>query len=104
MSFSTCNYPSIHSYCASCAVLSSSCAVLCPGCAAHLRLENLIRQLYQSDADMAHADTARRLKRVLETYTDITRYPVPRRPDAAVMVAATEDGWVPACVRLRHGV
>jgi pimeloyl-ACP methyl ester carboxylesterase len=31
---------------------------------------------------------------VLETYTDVTRFPRPQRPDAAVLVAATEDAYV----------
>lgn len=34
------------------------------------------------------------LEMVLETFTDVTRFPVPRRPDAAVLVAATEDAYV----------
>lgn len=34
------------------------------------------------------------LEAVLETYTDITRFPTPSRPDAAVLVAATDDAYV----------
>lgn len=34
------------------------------------------------------------LKQVLETFTDVTRYPVPRRPDACVFVAARDDAYV----------
>lgn len=34
------------------------------------------------------------LEAVLETYTDITRFPTPRRPDAAVIVAATDDAYI----------
>lgn len=36
----------------------------------------------------------RKLKSVLETYTDVTRFPVPQRPDAAVLVAAADDAYV----------
>jgi len=44
-----------------------------------------------------------RLKAVLETYTDVTRYPLPRRPDAAVFVAAEDDAYVcPASVAATH--
>mmetsp|Transcript_25198 Transcript_25198/g.70464 ORF Transcript_25198/g.70464 Transcript_25198/m.70464 type:complete len:399 (-) Transcript_25198:148-1344(-) len=35
-----------------------------------------------------------RLATVLETYTDVTRYPRPLRADAAVIVAATDDAYV----------
>uniref|UniRef100_A0A383VY68 Uncharacterized protein n=1 Tax=Tetradesmus obliquus TaxID=3088 RepID=A0A383VY68_TETOB len=45
-------------------------------------------------ADAPPADTFRRLRHVLETYTDVTRYPTPVRPDAAVLVAARHDGYV----------
>lgn len=34
------------------------------------------------------------LEAVLETYTDVTRFPVPKRPDASIIVAATEDAYV----------
>lgn len=34
------------------------------------------------------------LEAVLETFTDVTRFPIPRRPEAAVLVAATEDAYV----------
>lgn len=34
------------------------------------------------------------LAQVLETYTDVTRFPVPSCPEAAVLVAATEDAYV----------
>ena len=41
-----------------------------------------------------HAAAVMLLEAVLETFTDATRFPVPRRPDAAVLVAATEDAYV----------
>lgn len=34
------------------------------------------------------------LREVLETYTDVTRFPVPHCPQAAVLVAATQDAYV----------
>ena len=60
-----------------------------------LRLQRGLSELLPlsaADTAMARAETIVRLKHVLETYTDVTRYPVPRRPDAAVFVAATDDG------------
>lgn len=48
-------------------------------------------------ADGMHPDRQRglaRLQKVLETYTDVCRYPLPRRPDAAVFVAAEDDAYV----------
>jgi hypothetical protein len=41
-----------------------------------------------------HAGAAALLERVLEAYTDVTRFPVPARPDAAVVVGATHDLYV----------
>lgn len=49
-------------------------------------------KLRAGDHDMHKKETLRRLKWVLETFTDITRFPVPRRPDTAVFVAAKDDG------------
>eukprot|EP00197_Chlamydomonas_leiostraca_P007037 CAMPEP_0202860166 /NCGR_PEP_ID=MMETSP1391-20130828/1990_1 /ASSEMBLY_ACC=CAM_ASM_000867 /TAXON_ID=1034604 /ORGANISM="Chlamydomonas leiostraca, Strain SAG 11-49" /LENGTH=577 /DNA_ID=CAMNT_0049539305 /DNA_START=86 /DNA_END=1816 /DNA_ORIENTATION=- len=56
-------------------------------------LSELVR-LRAGDSRLARTETLDRLKRVLETYTDITRFPVPRRPDSAVFVAAKDDGYV----------
>jgi hypothetical protein len=41
-----------------------------------------------------HAAAVLLLEAVLETFTDSTRFPCPRRPDAAILVAATEDAYV----------
>lgn len=39
------------------------------------------------------------LAEVLETYTDVTRFPVPAKPEAAILVAAEQDAYVsPASV------
>ncbi|KAL6747690.1 hypothetical protein V8C86DRAFT_1799326 [Haematococcus lacustris] len=52
----------------------------------------LLRRADERDND--RRETLRALKRVLETFTDITRFPVPRRPDASILVAATDDAYV----------
>ncbi|KXZ50280.1 hypothetical protein GPECTOR_17g919 [Gonium pectorale] len=57
-------------------------------------LGRAVKQLRAGDRRMDNPDTVMRLKRVLETYTDITRYPRPRRADAAVIVAARDDAYV----------
>lgn len=41
-----------------------------------------------------HAAAVTLMEAVLETFTDASRFPCPRRPDAAVLVAATEDAYV----------
>lgn len=46
------------------------------------------------DKQDRHAAAVLMLEAVLETFTDATRFPCPRRPDAAVLVAATEDAYV----------
>eukprot|EP00798_Chlamydomonas_sp_ICE-L_P025352 gene25352-11012_t len=57
-------------------------------------LSSSVRNLSRNDHDLRHEETKRKLKMVLETYTDVTRYPRPRRPDAAVLVAAIDDAYV----------
>jgi predicted alpha/beta hydrolase family esterase len=49
--------------------------------------------------DHQHAAAVQRLQQVLETFTDVTRFPKPRRADAAVIVGAEQDAYVsPASV------
>ncbi|GFR48319.1 hypothetical protein Agub_g10201 [Astrephomene gubernaculifera] len=57
-------------------------------------LGRAVKQLRSDDRRLDNPDTVMRLKRVLETYTDITRYPRPRRTDAAVIIAARDDAYV----------
>ena len=57
-------------------------------------LENARRESTASSMDDRHAAAVLLLEAVLETFTDATRFPCPRRPDAAVLVAATEDAYV----------
>jgi hypothetical protein len=35
------------------------------------------------------------LRAALEAYTDVTRFPVPKRPDAAILLAAKDDAYAP---------
>ncbi|GLI69895.1 hypothetical protein VaNZ11_014551 [Volvox africanus] len=57
-------------------------------------LARAVKQLRAGDRWLDRPDTASRLKQVLETYTDITRYPCPKRTDAAIIVAAQDDAYV----------
>ena len=57
------------------------------------RLETTSNTTQQTDRDR-HAAAVLLLEAVLETFTDATRFPCPRRPDAAILVAATEDAYV----------
>ncbi|KAG2425973.1 hypothetical protein HXX76_013344 [Chlamydomonas incerta] len=57
-------------------------------------LGRAVKALRAGDRRLDQPDTVLRLKRVLETYTDVTRYPRPRRTDAAVIVAARDDAYV----------
>jgi hypothetical protein len=64
-----------------------------------------LRRLAASDVRLGDPATVSRLKKVLETYTDVTRYPPPRRCDAAVIVAAVSDAYVDtSSVRQLHAV
>ncbi|PNH03096.1 hypothetical protein TSOC_010885 [Tetrabaena socialis] len=57
-------------------------------------LGRAVAELRAGDKRLDDPATVSRLKRVLETYTDVTRYPRPRRTDATVIVAATDDAYV----------
>ncbi|GIL81836.1 hypothetical protein Vretimale_1426 [Volvox reticuliferus] len=66
-------------------------------------LGRAVKQLRAGDRRLDRPDTAARLKQVLETYTDITRYPCPKRTDAAIIVAARDDAYVsPESVQQLH--
>lgn len=59
-------------------------------------LENQVGRLRRLEAEggSRHKAAIALLEAVLETFTDATRFPVPRCPEAAVLVAATEDAYV----------
>lgn len=56
--------------------------------------EKLLSRLWTDRNSMAAKDAKRRLEQVLETYTDVTRFPCPKQPGAAVFVGAQEDAYV----------
>jgi pimeloyl-ACP methyl ester carboxylesterase len=59
----------------------------------------LVRRVRRLEGDDRHAAAVALLEAVLEAYTDVTRFPLPRRPEAAVLVAARDDAYVsPASV------
>eukprot|EP00887_Chlorella_sp_A99_P005866 scaffold1.g5866.t1 len=51
-------------------------------------------QVVQLERERNHEGAVLLLREVLETWTDVTRFPRPQRPDAAVLVGATEDAYV----------
>ena len=57
-------------------------------------LTEKIKALRSKDAGLVSPRTVSKLKGVLETFTDVTRYPPPRRPDASILVCATHDAYV----------
>ncbi|EFJ51214.1 hypothetical protein VOLCADRAFT_43395, partial [Volvox carteri f. nagariensis] len=73
----------------------SAAVAYCDGAMrAAMAWEPLLKELRAGDRRLDRPETVLRLKQVLETYTDITRYPRPRRTDAAVIVAARDDAYV----------
>ncbi|KAK9820289.1 hypothetical protein WJX72_008631 [[Myrmecia] bisecta] len=56
--------------------------------------ERQLGQLWRMRGKLKREAARMRLAQVLETYTDVTRFPRPQRPDAAVLVAATHDAYV----------
>lgn len=53
-----------------------------------------VRRMPGQSQQPVSEETVGKLKQVLETYTDVTRYPRPQRPDAGVFVCATGDAYV----------
>eukprot|EP00884_Botryococcus_braunii_P014706 jgi/Botrbrau1/23236/Bobra.0041s0072.2 len=57
--------------------------------------ENQLWDLWRKSNVRGTQELARwQLEQVLETYTDVTRFPRPRRPDACILVGAQEDAYV----------
>ncbi|PRW32523.1 alpha beta- isoform C [Chlorella sorokiniana] len=57
-------------------------------------LRSAMGQVERLERDHQHEAAVARLHAVLETYTDVTRFPKPRRTDAAVIVGAQQDAYV----------
>lgn len=57
-------------------------------------LANRIKDLKARDMSLVSSRTVSKLKGVLETFTDVTRYPPPKRADASILVCATHDAYV----------
>lgn len=57
------------------------------------QLHKVVR-LERSGGVDRHAAAVAMMEAVLETFTDASRFPRPMRPDAAILVAATEDAYV----------
>lgn len=53
-----------------------------------------IGQVERLEKDQQHEAAVARLHAVLETYTDVTRFPKPQRTDAVVIVGAQQDAYV----------
>ncbi|EFN50944.1 hypothetical protein CHLNCDRAFT_141612, partial [Chlorella variabilis] len=57
-------------------------------------LRAAIGQVERLEKDRHHEAAVAALHEVLETYTDVTRFPRPQRPDAVVIVGAQHDAYV----------
>ncbi|CAL8468337.1 g7877 [Coccomyxa elongata] len=62
----------------------------------HSLMRSWLRFQRSQETLMARKRAQERLDKVLETYTDVTRFPRPQRPDAAVIVGAHNDAYVSA--------
>ncbi|KAI7836520.1 hypothetical protein COHA_009621 [Chlorella ohadii] len=58
------------------------------------KLRDDMGQVERLERGHQHEAAVARLHAVLETYTDVTRFPKPRRTDAAVIVGAQQDAYV----------
>lgn len=58
------------------------------------QMANLLARDAAHGSELEFQESVALLEAVLETYTDVTRFPLPRRADACVIVAATEDAYV----------
>ncbi|KAI3423963.1 hypothetical protein D9Q98_009797 [Chlorella vulgaris] len=57
-------------------------------------LRAAVGQVEKLERDHQHEAAVARLHEVLETYTDVTRFPKPQRTDATVIVGALQDAYV----------
>lgn len=73
----------------------SAVVAFCEGVLKHATAWEALRQeLAAQKAVMTLEEVRERMRDVL-SLTDVTRFPIPKNPDAVIFVAATDDGYIP---------
>ncbi|XP_074306977.1 uncharacterized protein LOC141642166 [Silene latifolia] len=73
----------------------SAVVAFCEGVLKHATAWEALRaELASQEATMTLEEVRERLRDVL-SLTDVTRFPIPKNPDAVIFVAATDDGYIP---------
>ncbi|KAK1259726.1 hypothetical protein QJS04_geneDACA010361 [Acorus gramineus] len=72
----------------------SAVAAFCEGILQHATAWEALREDAAQNAEMTLEQVRERMRSVL-SLTDVTRFPIPKNPQAVVFVAATDDGYIP---------
>ncbi|CAI9297771.1 unnamed protein product [Lactuca saligna] len=73
----------------------SAVVAFCEGVLKHATAWEALRDdLSVHNAGMTLDEVRERMRNVL-SLTDVTRFPIPKNPDAVILVAATDDGYIP---------
>ncbi|KAK4762170.1 hypothetical protein SAY87_030054 [Trapa incisa] len=73
----------------------SAVVAFCEGILKHGTAWEVLREdLQAQSASMTLEEVKERMRNVL-SLTDVTRFPVPKNPNAVIFVAATDDGYIP---------
>lgn len=72
----------------------SAVVAFCEGVLKHATAWEALREDAAHKAVMTLEQVEERLRSVL-SLTDVTRFPIPKNPQAVIFVAATDDGYIP---------
>ncbi|XP_039126241.1 protein ABHD18 [Dioscorea cayenensis subsp. rotundata] len=72
----------------------SAVVAFCEGVLKHATAWEALREDAAQKVDMTLEQVRERLRSVL-SLTDVTRFPIPKNPQAVIFVAATDDGYIP---------
>ncbi|XP_077210390.1 alpha/beta hydrolase family protein [Tasmannia lanceolata] len=72
----------------------SAAVAFCEGILKHATAWEALREDATQKAVMTLEQVRERMRSVL-SLTDVTRFPVPKNPEAVIFVAATDDGYIP---------
>lgn len=72
----------------------SAVVAFCDGILKHATAWEALREDAAQKAEMTLEQVMERMRSVL-SMTDVTRFPIPKNPQAVIFVAATDDGYIP---------
>ncbi|KAJ8448170.1 hypothetical protein Cgig2_031894 [Carnegiea gigantea] len=73
----------------------SAVVAFCEGVLKHATAWDALREELAAQKAAMTLDEVRQRMRDVLSLTDVTRFPIPKNPDAVIFVAATDDGYIP---------